>query len=171
MNCGDASPKLTKSVMDFIAKSVPAPDRKPFIEANLLKLFQNVVMPSIAVTEEEIEEFESEPDIYLRNDLEEADLQTRRRNSLKFIERLSCSFRSQITSMVNDFAAQLLEMYNADRCANWKHKMSLLNLLYAITIGLQGPRFGVIELAVEESQLHAYLDQLVIPELQEPDID
>lgn len=73
LNTVQASAKLTKGVMDYIAKSVPAPDRKPFIEANLLKLFQNVVMPAIAVTEEEIDEFEAEPDIYLRNDLEEAD--------------------------------------------------------------------------------------------------
>lgn len=78
--------------MDYIANSAASPDRKPFIETNLMKVFQIVVMPNIAVTDDEIDEFEDDPDSYVRNDLEEADLETRRRNCLKFVQRLGRQF-------------------------------------------------------------------------------
>ena len=106
---GKKGVKLAKSVMDYISNSAASPDRKPFIETNLMKVFQILVMPNIAVTDEEVDEFEDDPDSYVRNDLEEADLETRRRNCLKFVQRLSRHFSNQIAELVGNYITQLLE--------------------------------------------------------------
>ena len=168
---GKKGMKLARSVMEYIANSVSSPDRKPFIETNLMKIFQILVLPNIAVTDEEVDDFDDDPDSFVRNDLEEADLETRRRNCLKFVQRLGRQFSNQIAELVGSYIMQLLDSYNADRDANWKYKTSLLNLLVAVIVQHASPRLGVVDLTIPPEQLHEYLNQLVIPELQEQDIN
>ena len=45
--------KLVKKIMDFLQDAASTYERKDFIKKNLIKIFQNVVMPSIAVTDED----------------------------------------------------------------------------------------------------------------------
>ena len=45
----------------------------------MIPLFQLIVLPNISITEEDIEEYNDEPETYIRNDLEESDTDTRRR--------------------------------------------------------------------------------------------
>jgi hypothetical protein len=97
--------------MRYIGNSIMKPGRKQFVETNLQTLFSNVIVPDIGVTDEEIEEFETEPDTYLGNDLEEADLQTRRRNALKFLTKLNSIYREQIMDLVNSYARELIGLY------------------------------------------------------------
>ena len=57
-----------------------------------MKIFDCLVMPNIAITEYDKEEYEEDPDAYIRNDLEEADTETRRRNCMRFVKRISKTF-------------------------------------------------------------------------------
>lgn len=45
----------------------------------MLSLFSLLVVPNISITEDDMNEYEDEPDTYVRNDLEESDTETRRR--------------------------------------------------------------------------------------------
>jgi len=45
----------------------------------MVPLFELIVVPNISITEDDIDEYESEPETYIRNDLEESDTDTRRR--------------------------------------------------------------------------------------------
>ena len=74
-----------------------------------MKIFQNIVIPNIAITEEEKDEYEEDPEQYIRNDLEEADLETRRRNCLKFVQKLSKLFQNQIAELVGNYINHFLE--------------------------------------------------------------
>lgn len=45
----------------------------------MIPLFQLIILPNISITDDDIEEYEMEPESYIRNDLEESDTDTRRR--------------------------------------------------------------------------------------------
>ena len=59
---------------------------------NLMKIFDILIIPNISITPEDQEEFEDDPDAYIRNDLEESDVETRRRYCMKFVQQLSKKF-------------------------------------------------------------------------------
>jgi len=59
--------------------------RQEFMKMNLMKIFDILVLPNIAITDEDADEYEDDPDAYIRNDLEESDVETRRRHCMKFV--------------------------------------------------------------------------------------
>ena len=58
----------------------------------MLSLFSLLVLPNISLTPEDIDEYEEEPETYLKNDLEESDVDTRRRQCMKFVQALARKF-------------------------------------------------------------------------------
>jgi hypothetical protein len=55
------------------------PDLQDFFKTNMITLFSLIIVPNISITDDDIEEYEFEPDSYVKNDLEESDTETRRR--------------------------------------------------------------------------------------------
>lgn len=51
----------------------------------MITLFSLIIVPNISITEDDLEEYEFEPESYVRNDLEESDTETRRRQCMKFV--------------------------------------------------------------------------------------
>ena len=47
--------------------------------------FDILILPNIAITQEDEDEYEDDPDAYIKNDLEESDVETRRRYCMKFV--------------------------------------------------------------------------------------
>ena len=45
----------------------------------MISLFGLIIVPNISITDDDLEEYEMEPESYIRNDLEESDTETRRR--------------------------------------------------------------------------------------------
>ena len=60
------------------------PDLGEFYKQNMLNLFTLLIVPNISITDDDLEEYEFEPDTYVKNDLEESDTETRRRQCMKF---------------------------------------------------------------------------------------
>ena len=61
------------------------PDLGAFYKQNMLNLFTLLIVPNISITGDDLEEYEFEPDTYVKNDLEESDTETRRRQCMKFV--------------------------------------------------------------------------------------
>ena len=59
-----------------------------------------LVLPNIAVTEQDLEDYECEPQVYIKNDLEESDAETRRRHCMKFVSKLSSYFEEEVTNLI-----------------------------------------------------------------------
>lgn len=78
--------------MRYLGECAGLPNYKEFIKQNLEILLQVLVIPNIAVTEQDLEEYEYEPTQYIKNDLEESDAETRRRHCMKFVSKLSSFF-------------------------------------------------------------------------------
>lgn len=55
------------------------------------------------MTPEDIEEYDDDPDAYIRNDLEESEQETRRRYCMKFVQKLSRKFPNDVSGIVNNF--------------------------------------------------------------------
>jgi hypothetical protein len=51
----------------------------------MLNIFTLIIVPNISITDDDLEEYEFEPDTYVKNDLEESDTETRRRQCMKFV--------------------------------------------------------------------------------------
>jgi hypothetical protein len=62
------------------------PDLSAFFKDNMMTLFTLIIIPNISITEDDLEEYEFEPDTYVKNDLEESDTETRRRQCMKFVQ-------------------------------------------------------------------------------------
>ncbi len=56
-----------------------------FFKVNMIQLFSILIVPNISINEDDMEEYEFEPESYVRNDLEESDTETRRRQCMKFV--------------------------------------------------------------------------------------
>lgn len=61
------------------------PDLHDFFKTNMLPMFQLIIVPNISLTEDDTNEYEDEPDTYIKNDLEESDTDTRKRQTMKFV--------------------------------------------------------------------------------------
>ena len=59
---------------------------------NLIKIFDAIILPNISITADDMDEYEDDPDAYIRNDLEESDVETRRRYCMKLVQQLSKKF-------------------------------------------------------------------------------
>lgn len=71
--------KLIQAIIRYLNEMSTYSDLAGFFKTNMLSLFSLLVLPNISLTPEDIEEYEFEPDTYLKNDLEESDIDTRRR--------------------------------------------------------------------------------------------
>lgn len=80
-----------------------------------MKIFDILVLPNIAITEDDKDEYEDEPDAYIRNDLEETDVETRRRHCTKFVQQLAKKFPQEVGDLVGNYINNLLADYQNNR--------------------------------------------------------
>ena len=71
--------RLVQAIVRYLGECVMLPNYAEFIKTNLQSIFEVVVLPNISITQEDVDEYEDEPQTYIKNDLEESDAETRRR--------------------------------------------------------------------------------------------
>ena len=138
---------------------------------NLMKIFDILILPNISITPDDKDEFEDDPDAYIRNDLEESDTETRRRHCMKFVQQLSKKFSNEVSELIGSHVNNLLAEYNQNRDQNWPKKVTLLNLLITASIQHYNFKNGATDILIDEQTLFNYIQTLVLPELQEQQID
>ena len=124
-----------------------------------------MVLPNISVTPEDIEEYDDDPDAYIRNDLEESEQETRRKYCMKFVQKLSRKFPAEVAEIVKSFIESFAAEYQSNREQNWPKKCALLNLLITTTITNYTFRGGAHEVNIPIETLWSYMEQLILPEL------
>lgn len=118
-----------------------------------------------------MEEFEFSAEAYIKNDLEESEQETRRRYCIKFVHKLSTKFSADVQGLTNSYFGTFMGEYNANREANWLKKITLLNLLITVSIGSYTFKLGANEIKVAPETLNEYITTLVLPELQEENVN
>ena len=147
------------------------PDLAQFYKQNMLNLFTLLIVPNISITSDDLEEYEFEPDTYVKNDLEESDTETRRRQCMKFVQQLSRKYPQEVVVLIDNFVNQLMGEYTVNREKEWIKKTAVLNLIITASISQYTYRAGAEQVQISFEQLASYLETLVLPELQEPKID
>jgi hypothetical protein len=160
------------------------PDLAQFYKQNMLNLFTLLIvkvssliqhplkaLPNISITSDDLEEYEFEPDTYVKNDLEESDTETRRRQCMKFVQQLSRKYPQEVVVLIDNFVNQLMGEYTVNREKEWIKKTTVLNLIITASISQYTYRAGAEQVQISFEQLASYLENLVLPELQEAKID
>lgn len=75
----------------------------------MLNIFNVIFLPNISITREDMDEYEDEPDMYIKNDLEESDSETRRRLCMKFLQSLTNKYREEVNALISRFVTELLQ--------------------------------------------------------------
>ena len=77
--------KLIQAVIRYLSEMAVIPELQEFFKTNMISIFSLLIVPNISITEDDIDEYNDEPDTYIKNDLEESDTETRRRQCMKFV--------------------------------------------------------------------------------------
>jgi hypothetical protein len=107
--------RLVFALVKYIGECTNLPHFAEFIKSNLSLLFQVLILPNISLTQEDVDEFEDDPQQYIKNDLEESDQETRRRHCMKFVQQLSKKFSNEMTTIIGDLMTQLNSEYEQNK--------------------------------------------------------
>jgi len=118
------------------------PDLAEFFKTNMLSLFDLLILPVISITEDDIDEYENEPETYVKNDLEESDTETRRRQCMKFVQSLARRFPNEVNGIIESYVNNLLADYQENRNNQWMKKTTVLNLIITASISTYTYRVG-----------------------------
>ena len=113
-----------------------------------MKIFDILILPNIAITEDDAEEYEDDPDAYIRNDLEESDVETRRRHCMKFVQQLTKKFSGEVAELISNYFNNYQAEYTQNREAQWTKKTTLLNLLITASISQYTYKNGASEINI-----------------------
>jgi len=80
-----------------------------------MSIYTVLVEPNISITQEDIDEFQDEPQTFIKNDLEESDSETRRRQCMKFVQQLSKKFPTEMLALVAHQINALSTLYCQNR--------------------------------------------------------
>jgi len=126
--------KLIQNMIKYLSEMSNYPDLSGFFKSNMLNIFTLIIVPNISITDDDLEEYEFEPDTYVKNDLEESDTETRRRQCMKFVQQLSRKYSQEVVVLIDSFVNQLMSEYTVNREKEWIKKTTVLNLIITASI-------------------------------------
>ena len=129
--------------------------------------FEKLIYPNIVITENDLEQFETAPDTYISNDLEEADTETRRRNCINLIHALGRNF--QINEIVMNIVQAELAKYEQDPKNNWTSKVNVINFLIGAHAAQYTLKTGATVVTASPEELQQLLKTCIFPELDKTD--
>jgi hypothetical protein len=90
---------------------------------------------------------------------------------MKFVQSLAKKFPNEVNSLIGDYVNNLLADYQQNREKEWIKKTTVLNLIITASISQYTYRNGAEQILISFETLGGYLENLVLPELQEQKID
>eukprot|EP00002_Diphylleia_rotans_P031455 TRINITY_DN6535_c0_g1_i4.p1 TRINITY_DN6535_c0_g1~~TRINITY_DN6535_c0_g1_i4.p1 ORF type:complete len:815 (+),score=160.43 TRINITY_DN6535_c0_g1_i4:58-2502(+) len=158
--------KLTVGAINFLC-SVSRSVRSTIFQdpTTLQQICEKVIIPNISLREKDEEVFEDSPLDYIRQDSEGSDIDTRRRISCEFIKGLCKHYQSQVTQIFSAYVGTLLQMYEAQPAANWKHKDTAIYLITALAVKTSTQNRGITS-TNELVNVVDFFQQHVLKELQ-----
>ena len=100
--------KLIQSLVRYLNEMASLKQIEQYFQSQLLNIFNALIIPNITLAEDDIEEYNDEPEKYIMNDLEESDSESRRRECMKFVSSVSQKFPNEVSALVSQFVENLL---------------------------------------------------------------
>lgn len=133
---------------------------KAIFQEKMGAIFEKLIYPNMVITEYDLEQFESAPDTYITNDLEEADNETRRRNCINFVHALGRNF--DISTIVMEIVNAELAKYEQN---NWSAKVNVINFLIGAHAVQYTLRTGATVVRAKPGEIEHLLKTCIFPEL------
>jgi hypothetical protein len=86
---------------------------------------------------------------------------------MKFVQQLSKKLPNEVTHIIGEYVNNLLADYSKNRNGEWLKKATVLNLIITASITQYTYRHGAEGILIPLDALGSYLQQLVMPELEE----
>ncbi|RDD37617.1 Exportin-2 [Trichoplax sp. H2] len=137
-------------------------------ESVLRSICEKVVIPNMQFRDIDEENFEFNPEEYIRKDIEGSDVDTRRRAASDLIRGLCKHFEVQVTNICSAYVNVMLQEYIQNPSKNWKCKDSAIHLVTSLANRTQTARHG--STAVNELvNIVDFFTSQVMPELASTD--
>lgn len=117
--------------LDLLSSACQSTTRTLFGSQETITLLLNqVAMPNLSLTEDEIDLFQHEPDMYIQRDIEGSDLHTRRSAASSIIRQLVLSFADQACPILLEGTKQLF----AASATDWHAKDTAIYLASSLLV-------------------------------------
>ena len=113
----------------------------------------------------DVEQFEDNPDEYIRRDLEGSDVDTRRRAACDLVKGLSRHFEEKITQIFGSYVQTMLQQYSVNPKQNWKSKDAALYLVTSLATRAKTAKHGITQ-TNQLVNLGDFCNTHIVPELQ-----
>ena len=125
---------VVTTALRFFTSAVRKPWNKKLFEQQgfIQAICESVVIPGLRLRDIDEENFEDNPVEYIRNDMEGADGESRRRAACDLVQGLCVLFKSEVTTLCGGYINTLLGTYAQNPTENWKDKDAALTLFLAL---------------------------------------
>ncbi|CAF0997607.1 unnamed protein product [Adineta ricciae] len=131
---------------------------------------EQVILPNLFLRESDVEEFEDNPEEYIRKDIEKSDSATRRRAAHDFLQALCIFFESQVVQIYSQYIDTMQKEYLQNPAQNWLKKDTCIFLVLALASKGETQKFGITKTSSFIS-IPAFYTSNILPELQNPDVN
>ena len=161
--------QLASTAIQFLASIADRPAyANLFADPNALKsICENVVLPNLYFRDEDEEDFEDNPEQYIRSDLEGADADTRRRAACELVKALNRNFEAQLVQHFSQYIVAMLDRYSQNK-AEWKCKDTAIYLVTSIASKGQTQKHGTTK-ASELVNVQDFFVQHILPDISDSD--
>jgi len=148
------------------------PQYKSLFEADgvLQSICEKVVIPNMEFRNADEEQFEDNPEEYIRRDLEGSDVDTRRRAACDLVRGLIKFAEQPVTHIFSQYVVSMLNQYAANSAAHWKNKDAAIYLVTSLAQKGSTAKLGTTK-SNELVNLVEFFTGHVSPELSSPEID
>ncbi|KAJ4456782.1 putative Importin alpha re-exporter [Paratrimastix pyriformis] len=134
-------------------------------EAGMRDLAERVILPNLRLTEADADMFEDEPKQFIQFDTEGSDVGTRRRAAMELVRALCKHFQQNITTLMLQVVASLLQSYAQNPAEKWGDKTTAI----LVIMSLCAKGFTLQKGVTQTDHLQTVIDFFnsnIVPELQ-----
>ena len=161
--------KLMKELLDFFKCGFQTGRISNLNMEQLNQIFTYIILPNMALTEKEDEEFQDHPVEFLKTEFEEYDMNSNKYFSINLLQLIISHNPNVNKDIIYPKINSFLSEYNSNKQANWNKKIISINLLFASCIKTFAQRFGVTELNPNSlfNDIESLITEIFVKEFQD----
>ncbi|VDM43721.1 unnamed protein product [Toxocara canis] len=135
---------LVNAALGFLSSICTRPHYSSMFEADgvLKTICEDVIVKNLMLRKCDLDQFEDEPNDYIKRDIEGSDIDTRRRGASDFVRALCRRFEGPVTGILSAVITSFLEECARDLNENWLKKDLIYCLVTAMATKTETARFG-----------------------------
>ena len=161
--------KLMKELLDFFKCAFQMGRINNLAIEQLNQIFENIILPNMAMTQKEEEDFDENPIEFLKTEFEEYDMSSNKYFSINLLQIIISHNPNVNKEIIFPKISSFLSEYNSDKKNKWNKKLMAINLLFASCIKTFAQRFGATELNPNSlfKDIDSLINEIFVKEFQD----